>query len=128
MLAHLGATTAGLGMCGVMIYRTPRVFSHIYAVSIRAYSAQKTAKAESLRRIDHFAKLSRTSWNLNCWVSVRIDLLGTLFTTSLASYLLYTRKLSTANIGFSLNIALEFTIVILWLVRWYNEFEVQANR
>ncbi|KAF5313867.1 hypothetical protein D9619_013092 [Psilocybe cf. subviscida] len=108
VLAHLGVTTAGL-------------------VSIRAYSAQQGAKAESLRRIDHFAKLSRTSWNLNCWVSVRIDFLGTLFTTSLASYLLYTRKLSAANIGFSLNIALEFTIVILWLVRWYNEFEVQAN-
>jgi hypothetical protein len=46
----------------------------------------------------------------------------------LASYLLINRSLNAANIGFSLNMALEFCSMILWLVRLYNEFEVQSNR
>jgi len=81
-----------------------------------------------MTRIDHYIKVSRTSYNLNRWISVRIDLLGATFTAALASYLLVKRSLNAANIGFSLNMALDFCTMILWLVRIYNEFEVQANR
>jgi hypothetical protein len=35
---------------------------------------------------------------------------------------------SAANIGFSLNMALDFCTLILWFVRNYNELEVQSNR
>jgi len=99
-----------------------------FAVSIRAYSAQQFFKTESLKRIDHFTKVGRTSYNLNRWIGIRIDLLGATFTAALASYLLINRSLNAANIGFSLNMALEFCSMILWLVRMYNDFEVQANR
>ncbi|KAH9480844.1 ATP-binding cassette transporter abc4 [Psilocybe cubensis] len=108
VLAHFGAAIAGL-------------------TSIRAYGAQTSFKAESLKRIDHYTKVARTSFNLNRWVSVRIDLLGASFTAGLASYLLLNRTLSAANIGFSLKMSLDFCSFILWLVRCYNEFEVQAN-
>ncbi len=97
-------------------------------VSIRAYGAQEAFKKESLRRIDHFTNLSRVSYNLNRWIGIRIDLLGATFTAALASYLLITRKINAANTGFSLNMSLEFCAMVLWLVRWYNEFEVKANR
>ena len=100
----------------------------LISVSIRAYGAQKFFKTESLKRIDHFTKVARTSYNLNRWIGIRIDLLGSSFTAALASYLLINRTLSAANIGFSLNMALEFCGMIIWLVRCYNEFEVQANR
>ncbi|KAF8966908.1 multidrug resistance-associated ABC transporter [Flammula alnicola] len=108
VLAHFGAAIAGL-------------------ISIRAYGAQQFFKTESLKRIDHFTRISRMSYNLNRWISIRIDLLGATFIAGLTSYLLVRRTLSPANIGFSLNMALEFCSMILWLVRWYNEFEVQAN-
>ncbi|KAF8157953.1 multidrug resistance-associated ABC transporter [Crassisporium funariophilum] len=108
VLAHFGAAIAGL-------------------VSIRAYGAQKPFKGESLKRIDHFIKISRTSYNLNRWIGIRTDLLGATFTTALASYLLIRRSLSSANTGFSLNMSIEFCSVILYLVRSYNDFEVQAN-
>jgi len=80
-----------------------------------------------LKRIDHFTKVGRTSYNLNRWIGIRIDLLGATFTAALASYLLINRSLNAANIGFSLNMALEFCSMTLWFVRIYNEFEVQAN-
>ena len=100
----------------------------ILTVSIRAYNAQQPFKSESMKRIDHYVKVARTSFNLNRWIGVRIDVLGAIFTTALASYLLVHRSLNAANIGFSLNMALDFCNLILWLVRTYNEFEVQSNR
>ena len=66
------------------------------------------------------------SHNLNRWISVRIDVLGA--TTALASYLIYDRSVGAGNTGFSLNQAVEFCGIILWWVRYLNEFEVQGNR
>lgn len=57
-----------------------------------------------------------------------MDLLGAMFTTALATYLVYGKSINAANTGFSLNMAVEFTMMILYLVRTFNEFEVQANR
>ncbi|KAF5327417.1 hypothetical protein D9619_004696 [Psilocybe cf. subviscida] len=108
VLAHFGAAVAGM-------------------VSIRAYGAERSLKSESLKRIDHLMKISRNQYNLNRWISIRIDLLGAMFTSALAGYLITNKTLSAANIGFSLSMAVEFTAMILWLVRCYNDFEVQAN-
>ncbi|KAH9480738.1 ATP-binding cassette transporter abc4 [Psilocybe cubensis] len=96
-------------------------------VSIRAYNAQQPFKAESLKRIDHYVRIARMSYNLNRWIGIRIDLLGDIFTASLASYLVYGHALGAANTGFSLNLAVDFCSMILWWVRFFNEFEVQAN-
>lgn len=68
------------------------------------------------------------TYNLNRWIGIRMDLLGATFTTALASYLIITRKINAANTGFSLNLSLEFCGMILYTVRAYNEFELQANR
>ncbi|PPQ91593.1 hypothetical protein CVT25_013697, partial [Psilocybe cyanescens] len=108
LLAHFSAAIAGI-------------------VSIRAYGAQFALKAESLRRIDHYVRMARMSYNLNRWIGVRIDLLGDLFTAALASYLVYGHSLNAANAGFSLNLAVDFCATILWWVRFFNDFEVQAN-
>ncbi|KAF8803422.1 multidrug resistance-associated ABC transporter [Phlegmacium glaucopus] len=108
VLSHFGAAIAGL-------------------VSIRAYGAQEAFRTESMKRLNHYVKVSRTSFNLNRWIGLRIDVLGATFTAALASYLLVNRSLSAANIGFSLDMALEFCGLILMLVRTYNDFEVEAN-
>ncbi|KAF4617299.1 hypothetical protein D9613_006273 [Agrocybe pediades] len=108
VLGHFGAAIAGL-------------------TSIRAYGAQQYFRVESLKKIDHYTRVARTSYNLNRWISVRVDLLGATFTTGLASWLLVRRSLSASNIGFSLSSSLDFCSLILWVVRYYNDFEVQAN-
>ncbi|KAF8889981.1 multidrug resistance-associated ABC transporter [Gymnopilus junonius] len=108
VLSHFGAAIAGM-------------------VSIRAYGAQQSFKKESLRHIDHYLRIARTSFNLDRWIGIRMNVLGALFTTALASYLLIRKTLNASNIGFSLNMSVEFCFMILFLVRWYNEFEVQSN-
>ncbi|KAL0950645.1 hypothetical protein HGRIS_007433 [Hohenbuehelia grisea] len=95
--------------------------------SIRAYGAQNDFKTELRSRIDKYTRAARTNYNLNRWVCVRIDLLGCLFTSGLAAYLVYGRTQTAANTGFSLNMAVGFSSMILWWVRVFNEFEVQGN-
>ncbi|TFK44019.1 multidrug resistance-associated ABC transporter [Crucibulum laeve] len=113
VLAHLGASITGL--------------SQLKFSSIRAYSAEDQFKTESLRRIDHYTRIARTSYNLNRWIAIRIDALGAIFTGSLAWYLVYRHSVSSANTGLSLNLAIDFCSVLLVIVRIYNDFEVQSN-
>ncbi|KZP16764.1 P-loop containing nucleoside triphosphate hydrolase protein [Athelia psychrophila] len=110
VLGHFGAAIAGL-------------------VSIRAYGAQSAFKGESLVRIDKYTRAARTFYNLNRWVCVRIDTIGALFTASLATYLVYGRSEmpDASSTGFSLNMAVIFSSLILWWVRLLNNFEVQGN-
>lgn len=68
------------------------------------------------------------NYDLNRWINFRIEVLGALFTASLAAYLTYASNISPANIGFSLNRAVEFCMMILWVVRLFNMFQVEANR
>ncbi|KAJ6462020.1 hypothetical protein C8R47DRAFT_1225647 [Mycena vitilis] len=95
--------------------------------SIRAYGAQESIINTSLERIDKYTRTARTFYNLNRWVCIRIDVLGGLFAASLAYYLIYFQSHTPANIGFSLNMAIGFSGMILWWVRVLNDFEIQGN-
>jgi len=55
-------------------------------VSICAYGPQFALKEESLVRIDRYTRAARSFYNLNRWISVRIDVLGALFSAGLAAY------------------------------------------
>ncbi|KAG2160129.1 uncharacterized protein EDB93DRAFT_1113551 [Suillus bovinus] len=109
VLGHFGAAIAGL-------------------TSIRAYGAEQAFKEESLNRIDRYTKSARMFYNLNRWVCVRIDAIGGGFSAALAAYLVYGRGVHEAsNIGFSLNMAVGFSSMILWWVRILNEVEVSGK-
>ncbi|KAJ2931797.1 hypothetical protein H1R20_g5295, partial [Candolleomyces eurysporus] len=108
MISHFSAAMAGL-------------------VSIRAYGAQDVFKTESRRRIDHYIRMLRLNYDLNRWIGIRIDSLGAIFTASLAAYLTYASTVSAANVGFSLNRAVEFTLAILYMVQDVYVFQMEAN-
>ncbi|KAI0774725.1 multidrug resistance-associated ABC transporter [Trametes elegans] len=108
VLGHFGAAISGL-------------------TSIRAYGAQDQFRKESFRRIDRYVRAGRTFYNLNRWVSIRIEALGALFAACLAAYLVYGSHARAANTGFSLNMAVGFSGLILWWIRILNEFEVNGN-
>lgn len=57
-----------------------------------------------------------------------MDTLGALFITLLAFYQVYVQTASAANAGFSLNMAVSFCMLIFYLIRFYNNFEVESNR
>ncbi|KAJ7156234.1 hypothetical protein C8R46DRAFT_429362 [Mycena filopes] len=108
VLAHIGAAITGLA-------------------SVRAYGAQDTLIQVSIDRINRLTRASRTFANLNRWATVRLDLLGALFATCLAYYLVYVQSYNASNIGFSLNMALGFSGALLGWTRLWNQFEVQSN-
>ncbi|KAI0068087.1 hypothetical protein BV25DRAFT_1834393 [Artomyces pyxidatus] len=112
VLGHFGAAIAGL-------------------TSIRAYGSQLAFRQESYKRIDRYTRAARTFYNLNRWVSLRIDILGGLFAAALGAYLIYgpgSGKALPSDTGFSLTMAVGFSGLILWWVRVLNDFEVQGNR
>ncbi|KAI0932658.1 hypothetical protein AcW1_000283 [Taiwanofungus camphoratus] len=108
VLGHFSAAIAGL-------------------TSIRAYSAQDAFRQESYARTDRYTRAARTFYNLNRWVCIRIETFGAVFSSGLAAYLVYGGALNASNTGFSLNMAVGFSGMILWWVRLVNEFEVSGN-
>ncbi|KAJ7041996.1 multidrug resistance-associated ABC transporter [Mycena alexandri] len=95
VLGHFGAAIEGL-------------------VSIRAYGAQEAFINISLEHINRYTRTSRTFQSLSRWVAVRLDLFGTVLTTLLATYMVYFQKQDSSSVGFSLNMASGFGMIILF--------------
>ncbi|KAF8307151.1 hypothetical protein DL93DRAFT_2159641 [Clavulina sp. PMI_390] len=95
--------------------------------SIRAYGAQGRFIDESLRRIDRYSRVARPYWNLNRWVGLRIDMLGGLFTSTLATYLILISQPNAATIGFLLNLSFSVTDVFFTWIRVLNGVQVDGN-
>ncbi|KZT67112.1 P-loop containing nucleoside triphosphate hydrolase protein [Daedalea quercina L-15889] len=108
VLGHFGAAFAGL-------------------VSIRAYGAQDVFRRESYKRINRYSRISVIFWGLSRWVSIRIDALGAAFTAALAGYLVYSGAITASTTGFSLNMAVGFSGMILMWVSMLNELEINGN-
>ncbi|KAL1674317.1 P-loop containing nucleoside triphosphate hydrolase protein [Schizophyllum commune] len=107
VLAHFGASMAGL-------------------VSIRAYGAQRTFNATSIQHINQYTRAARISFDLQRWITIRMDALGSAFSTLLAIYLVYfskTSEIGASTTGFSLNMAVGFSSMILFWVRMMNIVE-----
>ncbi|KAJ7825733.1 P-loop containing nucleoside triphosphate hydrolase protein [Mycena olivaceomarginata] len=86
-------------------------------ISIRAFGAESRFSTESLARIDRYTRAARNYYNLNRWVSIRVDLLGAIFSAGLATYLVYYKHASAADSGFLLNMA----------ITYINDFEVKVT-
>ncbi|KAI0803030.1 hypothetical protein BC629DRAFT_1591129 [Irpex lacteus] len=108
VLAHIGSAITGL-------------------VSIRAYGAQDAFIRESYTRIDRFSRTARTYYILARWLSVRTETLSGLFAAGLAVYLVYFDQKDVASTGFSLTMAIGFSTMIIYLVRMFNEIEINGN-
>ncbi|EKM51069.1 uncharacterized protein PHACADRAFT_199901 [Phanerochaete carnosa HHB-10118-sp] len=96
-------------------------------VSIRAYSAQNHFRGQLLRRVNDYTQASRIFWCLNQWIAVRLDSLSALFAATIAWYLVYASSIGPSGVGFVLAMAVSFTDLILNLVNWFNQLEVNAN-
>ena len=104
------------------------IVADLVIVSVRAYGTQKSLEMESLRRIDHYSRTARVSWDLNRWISVRMEGLGAIFTSALAAYLVYGKPIGAGNTGLLLTMADSFSFFIFWIIKIYNELEVESNR
>ncbi|KAJ7868848.1 P-loop containing nucleoside triphosphate hydrolase protein, partial [Mycena leptocephala] len=125
-LSNARAPVLGQYQC-VQCFLQLFAFGYRDSASIRAYALEHAFIAEMQERINHYTRSARVFYNLNRWVAVRLELLGTLFTTALAAYLVYSQKQEASNAGFSLTMTLGFSGMILVWIRCFNDFEVQSN-
>ncbi|KAI5122642.1 hypothetical protein M0805_008726 [Coniferiporia weirii] len=95
--------------------------------SIRAYGAQNLFHSTLQKRIDVYSQTSFTYYDINRWVSIRVDSLGAIFAGVVSAYLVYGGRVGAGSAGFTLSMVLAFTRQILIWVRLYNMVEVQAN-
>ncbi|KAI5122628.1 hypothetical protein M0805_008717 [Coniferiporia weirii] len=95
--------------------------------SIRAYGAQNLFRSVLEERIDVYARTSYTFYDINRWVSIRVDSLGAVFSGVVSAYLVYGGRIGAGTAGFTLSVVLSFTRIILFWVRIYNLLEIQAN-
>ncbi|KAF8751127.1 P-loop containing nucleoside triphosphate hydrolase protein [Rhizoctonia solani] len=102
--------------------RSP-LFSHFGTAlagitSIRAYGVQEHFKNEAMERVDKYTRAARTFYNLNRWISFRMNALGGVFAAGLAAYLVYGGSSPDAsNTGFSLNRAVMLSSGVFGLER-----------
>ncbi|KAJ7460660.1 hypothetical protein FB451DRAFT_1353280 [Mycena latifolia] len=108
VLAHFGAAIAGL-------------------VSIRAYGAQLQSGTELFSKIDRYSRASRNFGNLNRWVAVRVDILGSLFLAALAAYLVYIKQAGPSETGFLINMAVSFTASLLLIASVFSSMEPRLH-
>ncbi|KZT69185.1 hypothetical protein DAEQUDRAFT_727082 [Daedalea quercina L-15889] len=96
-------------------------------VSIRAYGAQDMFRQESYIRIDKYSRAARSFYVLYQWIAIRVDALAALFTAGLGAYLIYGSNLDPSNVGFSLNMAVQFSGMIIWWIKLCNELQISGN-
>ncbi len=95
-------------------------------VSIRAYSAQELFRKGIKKRADALVRASFTFYDINRWVSVRIDSLGGLFAAAVTVYFVYFSGVQAGYVGFTLTLVFSFSQYVLIWVRFYNVVEVQG--
>ena len=83
--------------------------------------------AELRKRINKYTRTSLTFYNINRWISIRIDGLGAIFAGVVATYITYGGQLDAGSAGFTLNLVLTFTGYILAWVRLYNILEIEGT-
>ncbi|KAJ7072752.1 P-loop containing nucleoside triphosphate hydrolase protein [Mycena amicta] len=108
------------------------ILGHFLAVitglaSIRAFDLQDSFLRESLERIDIYSGTAITYHNLNRWIACRSDILGGVFTSLLATYLVYIRKENAVTTGFILNTMFGYSMMVLLWVRYFNTVELDGS-
>lgn len=77
---------------------------------------------------DRYTRAANSFYLLNRWVTIRMDLLGAVFSAALAAFLTYgNHGLDASIVGYALTLGISAAQYILWVVRLGNEFEVQGN-
>lgn len=79
------------------------------------------------RRQDLYIGMAVTFFNIQRWISIRMDMLGGIFSAVLACYLVYASGIGPEGLGFIFNIVLSFAAVVLNWVKWYNRLEVEGE-
>lgn len=126
VVSQIGTVLSSISTQGIL-HTCFVLFINVRLVTIRAYSAQAYFRRELSKRLDDYSRAGRTHYDLNRWISFRIDVLSSVFAAVVTSYLVYGQQLGPSTVGFTLTMTLAFTGLILWWVRIYNILEVECK-
>jgi hypothetical protein len=115
VLSHFGAAVAGI--VSIRAYQVQDAFRAEVSVDPIAEQNNRSLVLQSLKRIDSYTRAARTFYNLNRWISIRVDIFGALFSAALAAYLVYRPSNGhesgrAAQAGFSINMAGESVLSV----------------
>lgn len=77
-------------------------------------------------RIDGYSKVSRHLWLFNWWLQLRISLLGAVFATVTATFLVKF-GVSASLAGFAISFVLQYNNAVSNMIRVYANFEIDMN-
>lgn len=95
--------------------------------TIRGFDKTQAYVERMYRKIDDY---STTTWHLllfNRWMSWRMALIGSFFSTFITILILLTPGIDSALAGFALAFAIQFSNSVIWTIRFYINVELDMN-
>lgn len=77
--------------------------------------------------IDTHARCVWHMWLFNRWLGIRFSVLGVIFTTIVASFAVYSSRVSAPLAGLALAFALDYSRSLFWALRRYADIELDMN-
>ncbi|EEB05999.1 ATP-binding cassette transporter abc1 [Schizosaccharomyces japonicus yFS275] len=94
---------------------------------IRAFERQHLYSRKSSKLLDNLIRIESTSYNLNRWVAIRTEGISGIVGFIAGFIALARRNVDPGLVGFSLNQAVTFSLVVITFVRVSNNLQAELN-
>src|SRR4051812_25352048 len=95
--------------------------------TIRAFSKTPVFITRMEGLIDNFATSTFYNWLFNMWLSFRMGMIGSIFSSAVAAFIVSTRGIDSSLAGFALAFALDFRWNASRTVRFLSTTELDMN-
>lgn len=95
--------------------------------TIRGFDKAEVYIERMYKKIDDYSTATWHLWLFNRWMGLRMALVGSVFSSFVASLILLTPGIDAALAGFALAFALDFSSAIIWTIRLYSNIELNMN-
>lgn len=94
--------------------------------TIRAFAKTEIYVDRMMEKIDAYSRCYWHLWLLNRWMSLWLDLSGAVFTTMVATIIIYA-DIDASLAGFALSFALQYSGAVTAITRFYANVELSMN-
>ncbi|KAF7908234.1 uncharacterized protein EAF01_003989 [Botrytis porri] len=108
MISHFGSALAGLS-------------------TIRAFSNAPVFEARMHELVDSFSAATWHNWLFNRWFGLRMALVGSFFSSSVAAFIVSTHGVDASLAGFALSFALSYRRAVIHTIRLLASAELDMN-
>ncbi|PLB48636.1 P-loop containing nucleoside triphosphate hydrolase protein [Aspergillus steynii IBT 23096] len=95
--------------------------------TIRAFNKADVYVRQMYERIDRHAQAAWNLWLFNRWLGFRMSIVGAIFSTATAAFVVYVPSISAALAGFAMSFALQYNYAVAMGLRFYANVEMDMN-